>query len=142
MGLCRLAPTNGRICKKKKPMTKELNVKGMFIALEQLGVHHIDIAYSGGGDSGAIDEIRFYDKDKDAIEVDSNIDQIVNDLGYHILDKHYDVDWYNNEGGFGTIEINIPDQNWTIDGYINVQTSEEAFESGSLTDVIEAYTKD
>ena len=123
-------------------MRKELNVKGMFIALEHLGVHHIDINYSGGGDSGAIDDVKFYDKNKDEVEIDPSIKEMVNDLGYHILSNHYNFDWYNNEGGFGTVEINIPDQNWTIDGYINVQTSEEAFGSGSLIDVIEAYTKD
>jgi hypothetical protein len=122
-------------------MKKELNVKGMFIALEQLGVDHIDIAYSGGGDSGAIDEVKFYDKDKDEIELDPNMEQIANDFGYHILNNYYDVDWYNNDGGYGTIEINIPDQTWNIDGYVNVQTSEEAFDSGSLTDVIESYTE-
>ena len=122
-------------------MKKELNVKGMFIALEQLGVDHIDIAYSGGGDSGAIDEVKFYDKDKDEIELDPNMEQIANDFGYHILNNYYDVDWYNNDGGYGTIEINIPDQTWNIDGYVNVQTSEEASASGSLTDVIESYTE-
>ena len=123
-------------------MTEELNVKGMFIALEHLGVYHIDINSSGGGDSGAIDDVKFYDKNKDKVEIDPSINEMVNDLGYHILSNHYNFDWYNNEGGFGTVEINIPDQDWTIDGYINIQTSEEAFQSGSLIDVIEAYTKD
>jgi hypothetical protein len=122
-------------------MKKELNVKGMFIALEQLGVDHIDIDYSGGGDSGAIDEVKFYDKDKDEIKLDPNMEQIANDFGYHILNNYYDVDWYNNDGGYGTIDINIPDQTWNIDGYVNVQTSEEASAAGSLTDVIESYTE-
>lgn len=124
-------------------MTKdnELDIKVMFLSLQQEGIVEVKIDYSGGGDSGAIDEVRFQDSEHNDVNVADNVEEAFESFGYHILDQYYGYDWYNNDGGYGQIIIDVIEQSWKIDGYINVQSTEHADEEGYLIDVIESYTK-
>lgn len=127
----------GSTNKKNKQMDKE-RVKVFFMALEEKGVKEIQVTYEGSGDSGSIDTARFYDHNDDEIDLDNFKDEAM-DIGYHILNEHYEVDWYNNDGGYGTIHINLPEKNWNIDGYYRELTSVEAPEDGTLKDVIKSF---
>ena len=66
-----------------------------------------------------------------------NLDQLVlddieeqcRDLGYHVLEKHYNWDWYNNDGGYGSVIIIPGEDHISIDGYVRSVT--EAHDSVS-----------
>lgn len=113
----------------------EINNKLVFILLQDLGVNKISIEYDGSGDSGSIESVEYLDANEDSIDLDNipdNYQRAIREAGYTILQDLYDTDWYNNEGGFGTLVINLNDQTYYIDGYYRTMTHEEAFDSGDL----------
>lgn len=102
--------------KKKIPYYayKELLVE--FMKLNQ--IENLEISFSGSGDSGDID---FIDGIPDEIE---NVDfygkrfiSFVNDFAYHVLQLS-GYDWYNNDGGYGTVKINSSEGTVHLDMHI------------------------
>lgn len=64
--------------------------------------------FNGSGDSGD-----YY------VEFGDNYDDVRSFI-MHMLSKHVQFDWYNNEGGGGDIKWNVYDNIVTINGYYNV----------------------
>lgn len=128
---------------------KELSIKVLFASLVEKGIALVEIEFNGSGDSGSIEEenVNFHKiddagyfisiKDKDIVSKDVYI-QLVN-LGYHILDRYYGYDWYNNEGGYGTISINLQERKWDIEGYQRVESVEEANGDGKLEEALTSF---
>ena len=56
----------------------------------------VEVSFYGGGDEGSIDEICGANGEDDAVE--EFCDALLEEVG---------VDWYNNEGGNGEIEIDV-----------------------------------
>lgn len=89
--------------------------------LKDLGVIKILINYSGGGDSGQIDHITYHNKYfypydlVNSSEIPEKIRVNVEDAAYRLLDGIND--WYNNEGGYGTIHIELSDLEYNIDAH-------------------------
>ena len=132
---------------KQNNMT-ENEMTGLLLKLADLGVTGIKIFYSGGGDSGDIDdvvytttkEVTFYDimnlstygegilhlADLDGELRDQLIDfaneKILNDL----------EDWWNNDGGYGAMIIKIPSGKYKIANTIYVTDTEEFEHDGNL----------
>ena len=132
---------------KQNNMT-ENEMTGLLLKLADLGVTGIKIFYSGGGDSGEIDdvlytttkEVSFYDimnlstygedilylADLDGYLRDDLIDfaneKILNDL----------EDWWNNDGGYGVMLIKIPSGEYEIANTIYVTDTEEFGHDGNL----------
>ena len=132
---------------KQNNMT-ENEMTGLLLKLADLGVTGIKIFYSGGGDSGDIDdvvytttkEVTFYDimnlstygegilhlADLDGELRDQLIDfaneKILNDL----------EDWWNNDGGYGVMNIKIPSGKYEIANTIYVTDTEEFEHDGDL----------
>lgn len=91
--------------------------------LRDNGIMYVGCYYSGGGDDGAIDNLAFYDITKEEdfnnnepnldygdqgnIEIDETV--ITTGICSYIETLFYDnclnkiEDWYNNEGGYGTM---------------------------------------
>jgi len=126
---------------------KELNIKVLFASLAEKGIVKIAIGFDGSGDSGAIeDNISYYVENDDSElilseDISSQVDDQLIELGYHILDRYYDYDWYNNEGGYGTINIDIKDQNWDIEGFQRISDVEEVSGEGDLSIAVESFIK-
>lgn len=117
----------------------EINNKLVFILLQELGVDKISIEYEGSGDSGAIESVEYLDENEDPIEnIPDSYNSAIREAAYILLQDLYHTDWYNNEGGFGTLVINLNDKSYYIDGYYRTMTEEEAFDSGDLS---ELFTK-
>jgi hypothetical protein len=94
--------------------------------MKMLGVTLADISFQGGGDSGEIYSIDLYKglMHNESIEMptdmvswtkqvygdqvktqkDISIGDVLDDIGYRVLDAT-GMDWYNNEGGQGTVHI-------------------------------------
>ena len=93
------------------------------LRLRDNGVKYIACRYSGGGDSGSIDEQyclnESFDDDYANQEDDINKDHVMpgnleddinEDIFYKVLDTI--EDWWNNDGGYGILVIRLKDMNY------------------------------
>ena len=126
----------------------ENDMTGLLLQLADLGVTGIKIIYSGGGDSGAIDEIIYTTEEvinlEDLDDLDPYSENVLNlrDLGESLYSDIEDFatsklldnieDWWNNEGGHGTVLISIPSGNYEINNNIYISNTEEFTHTGNL----------
>jgi hypothetical protein len=126
----------------------ENDMTGLLLQLADLGVTGIKVIYSGGGDSGAIDDI-IYTTEKvtfleDLDDLDPYSENVLNlrdlstslysDIEDFATSKLLDTieDWWNNEGGYGTVLIAIPSGNYKINNNIYISNTEEFIHHGNL----------
>jgi hypothetical protein len=116
--------------------------------LADLGVTGIKIIYSGGGDSGAIDDIIYTTQEVTFLEDLESLDQYsenvlnLRDLSTSFYSNIEDFateklldnieDWWNNEGGYGTVLIAIPSGNYKINNNIYFTETETYNHNGNL----------
>ena len=126
----------------------ENDMTGLLLQLADLGVTGIKIIYSGGGDSGAIDEIIYTTEEVTNLEDLENLDQysenvlnlrdlstsLYSDLEDFASSKLLDEieDWWNNEGGHGTVLIAIPSGDYNINNHIYISNTKEYNHDGNL----------
>ena len=126
----------------------ENDMTGLLLQLADLGVTGIKIIYSGGGDSGAIDEIIYTTEKVTNFEDLENLDQYsenvlnLKDLSTSLYSDIEDFatsklldnieDWWNNEGGYGTVLIAIPSGNYKINNNIYFTETETYNHNGNL----------
>lgn len=109
------------------------------VMLRDMGYTHLRIAYSGGGDSGQIDEIDAQQiVDGKVVEENNLIDDEV-EVSYEIIKDWVDSnllndieDWWNNEGGYGEVLIDLSDLSYELDNNIYVTNTESFNHSGTL----------
>jgi hypothetical protein len=106
----------------------ELERVAFISSLKNLGITELVGEYDGSGDSGSIENVYCEDDDSNTIDVDDVILSKVEEMLYNVLSDNYDYDWYNNDGGYGTVRINIEDKTWKVDGI--VRTTQDADASG------------
>lgn len=106
----------------------ELEEAAFVSSLKNMGITELVAEYDGSGDSGSIETIYCEDEDGNIISVESDVESKVEEMLYEVLSDNYIYDWYNNEGGYGRVTINLDDKTWRVDGHI--RTTEEAFGSG------------
>ena len=127
----------------------ENEMTGLLLKLADLGVTGIKIFYSGGGDSGDIDDV-VYTTIKEASFYDimnlSNYGQentlYLATLDGYLRDDLIDFanekilngieDWWNNDGGYGVMLIKIPSGEYEINNTIYVTDTEEFEHNGDL----------
>ena len=115
------------------------------IQLADLGVTGIRINYEGGGDSGCIEDIHYTDKEGVSIvEVQNlpwsskNLKQLNNELAINIENFTTDTildtieDWWNNEGGNGTLAILVPSGEYNVENNIRMVDYKEFVHEGNL----------
>lgn len=109
------------------------------VFLKDRGVTKIRVKYEGSGDSGAIEDVDYYDKEDDEHYctqlgiTDSQHDDIQN-LAYPMLDGI--EDWYNNDGGYGTVTINLNDFTYSIENNVRITDVETYNHEGELKEFI------
>lgn len=134
---------------KQNNMT-ENEMTGLLLQLADRGVTGIKIIYSGGGDSGAIDDIIYTTEEVTFLEDLENLDQYsenvlnLRDLSTSFYSDIEDFatsqlldnieDWWNNEGGFGTVLISIPSGHYKINNNIYFTETETYNHDGNLID--------
>ena len=88
--------------------------------LKDLGIVRVQVHYSGGGDDGCIDNTDAYILDKNGKEIwDRDIVPddflgVFEEVLYNFISRNVEWDWVNNDGGYGTIEINVDTGDLTI----------------------------
>ena len=126
----------------------ENDMTGLLLQLADLGVTGIKIIYSGGGDSGAIDDIIYTTEEvtflEDLDDLDPYSENVLNlrDLSTSLYSDIEDFatsklldeieDWWNNEGGHGTVLIAIPSGDYNINNHIYISNTKEYNHDGNL----------
>ena len=126
----------------------ELELTSLLFKLADLGVTGIKVKYDGGGDSGAIewigvtkkpcetpedvnDRVGDWETESNLASIDGYLfSQIESFAENKLLD---DIeDWWNNEGGFGSLCICVPSGKYIINNHIRVTETEDFFHDGDL----------
>ena len=115
------------------------------IQLADLGVTGIRINYEGGGDSGCIEDIFYTRKEGVLLEEvqnlpwdSKNLKELNNELAINIENFVTDTildtieDWWNNEGGNGTMSILVPSGEYNVENNIRKIDYDEFFHEGNL----------
>ena len=131
----------------------ETMMTSLLIQLADLGVTGIKIKYEGAGDSGAIEDV-LYTTDKLSGNEEDAFDTVKSLEPWDPAIRHLDVlhsglcsdiqnfaeekilndveDWWNNEGGYGSMCILVPSGKYQLENNIRI-TEVETFEhDGSL----------
>ena len=132
---------------KQNNMT-ENEMTGLLLKLADLGVTGIKIFYSGGGDSGDIDDVVYTTIKEAAFNNIMNLSNHGEDVLYlanldgELKDELTDFanekilndleDWWNNDGGYGVMLIKIPSGQYEINNTIYVTDTEEFEHDGDL----------
>jgi len=97
----------------------------LMLRLRDLGIVSIHVEFSGGGDSGAIDDINYHLSDSTinnefVFTVDhAKLHDDVETYCYKLLESGNIEDWYNNDGGHGTLSIDTKTGKYAIE--VNVE---------------------
>lgn len=133
----------------------ETMMTGLLIELADLGVTGIQIYYEGSGDSGCIDEVLYTtdklpENEEDAFDKIRSLNSWQEDAKYlrnldsglssdiesfaeeKILDSI--EDWWNNDGGYGTLCILVPSGKYDIMNNVRITEVETYEHVGNLID--------
>jgi len=128
---------------KKKPKQEVVNYNQwlpVMLYLKELKVSEIACTYSGSGDSGDIDDIDYYmvrklgrkEVDRTSVEVDGKINDFVRNQIDTIISGGSIEDWWNDEGGQGEMNIEVPSGNYTISNHIRVVSFDSSNHEGQF----------
>lgn len=84
------------------------------------GAAGVTINFDGSGDSGSIYEILVEDGERD---LSDELRQQVEDWAYLLLDST-NIDWYNNDGGYGSIFIDVDERLYRYEIYTRYTESQ------------------
>jgi hypothetical protein len=89
------------------------------IAVQVIKDHNIakiEVDYSGGGDDGCIDDVRYEDIDGNKIDIlmEPDVSAEWDDLIYNMISENIEWDWINNEGGYGQMMIDCTKTPWKV----------------------------
>lgn len=92
----------------------------------------LSIHFDGSGDSGDIQYIYVIDANCKSVTIEDTTDFL-----YDLIEHHVDVDWVNNDGGGGSIEIDLNDFTMNVSSFYRevIETGHEMVEL-NLTDSI------
>lgn len=123
----------------------------IFTALHDMGAAVVVAEYSGGGDSGAVDElyglleecvtrdehgnITEYENDSDddkRIEITASMRDSLEDLIYSKI-LHGVEDWYNDDGGYGNLAVCTKTGSWVCENNVYYTNTSNYNHDGILT---------
>jgi hypothetical protein len=137
----------------KQNSMKEMDMIGTLVKLADLGVTGIKVQYEGSGDSGCIENTVYttekMDKDEEAAFDDINDIEVWGQDVQHLRELNSGLasdienfvedqllqdieDWWNNDGGYGSVCILIPSGKYKIYNDIRITQVESYFHEGSL----------
>ena len=87
--------------------------------MKKLGIATVRASFNGSGDSGEIYDTSFVKEDDTLVEPDKDVDNWW--VGY--VSESIPFDWYNNEGGWGEVTLNVSEGKMDIDGHQRYEAS-------------------
>ncbi len=126
----------------RKGKITSINWLSVVMHLTDLGVERVVVEYSGSGDSGGIDSIGYVKKqDPDVyvfstsrngdLNVKYEVEEFIEIQVYAQLEEY--EDWYNNDGGSGSMTIEIPSGEFICDHSINIINTQNYEYTGKFT---------
>jgi hypothetical protein len=122
-------------------MSSTENIDYVLLKYNMLGYKYIKILYSGGGDSGEIDEMYITKETIDDLHDTYGTEWValIEDKDYGILQdfaceniiEKYE-DWWNNDGGSGALLINLLDGEFKVINEIYYQQSDTFEHDGNI----------
>lgn len=132
----------------------EIELTGLLLQLADRGVTGIKIYYAGGGDSGAIEDVVYtteiLDRDEESAlefiseiptyglekapdlkDLDSGACSDISDFAEEAILNDVE-DWWNNEGGHGTMSIMVPSGKYKVNNTIYITETEDYYHEGDL----------
>jgi hypothetical protein len=123
----------------------ENKLESIMIGLVNAGIKKVCVSYDGGGDEGAIEAIKIStDSDTDFDDLQgwtsdaTDLKDYNSDLYTLLADYCSEMllndieDWWNNDGGFGHVNIDVEAGTYEIQNSIRVTDYEEFTHSGNL----------
>lgn len=116
-------------------MDRSIEFSVVLIVLKDKGVSTMTVDFNGGGDSGEIEDITFKDIKGDIIDI--------TDIGGTLYDQATEVaycmlegieDWWNNEGGYGTLLVDLEEGSYEIEVNIRITDTEYYSHSGKVSE--------
>ena len=106
----------------------------LFHVLADLGVSAVTISFSGGGDSGDVDNPVYFNRKLKQLDKEQlgEFDTQLTDFADILLQNTHD--WYNNDGGHGEITLNVDEQTYEISQYIRIVNEEHYSFDGEIKD--------
>ena len=132
---------------------KEMDMIGTLVRLADLGVTGIKVTYEGSGDSGAIENVvytaeKLKEDEEDAFDAlfDINVwgkdilnlrdldSSLESDIAHFVEEQLLNdiEDWWNNDGGYGSVCILIPSGKYKIINEVRITEIETYYHEGSL----------
>ena len=131
--------------KSEKKETDSQQLKAICKKLSKYGIKTIEVRFCGSGDSGEVEEVKFISATKEYDSQDlpelqkavlsaglgDDIEKLSNEIG-DIAVEFIEGDWYNNDGGQGTIYIDTKRAHLRIEVGYNEMTTNECTEEVNL----------
>ena len=111
----------------------DLKNSKVILELKDLGVDRVAIQYSGSGDSGDIDDVTYYNKAGEVVEIEEKYEEVHEKVKDYALIILNDIeDWWNNEGGYGVLNMFISQNTYSIENHIYITETEDYHHEGDL----------
>jgi|LakMenEpi03Aug12_release.lakeMendotaPanAssembly.Ray.scaffolds.fasta_scaffold187812_1 hypothetical protein len=111
----------------------DLKNSEVILELKDLSVDRVEIQYSGSGDSGDIDDVTYYDKAGEGVEIEEKYEEVHEKVKDYALIILNDIeDWWNNDGGYGILNLFITENTYSIENHIYITDTEDYFHEGDL----------
>jgi len=123
----------------------KVDLESMMIGLVNCGVKKVCVYYDGAGDSGSIESIRI------STDLDTKFDDLkgwdssatdLNDYNSDLYSMVYDFcseqllddveDWWNNDGGWGNVLIDVEEGTYKIENNIRITDYELYIHEGKM----------
>lgn len=111
----------------------DLKNSKVVLELKDLGVDRVEINYSGSGDSGDIDDVTYYNKAGEVVDIIGEYEDVhdkLQEYAFILLDKI--EDWWNNDGGHGILSMFISQNTYSIENHIYITETEDYHHEGDL----------
>ena len=112
---------------------EKTRLKALFAKYVALGYTTLDIEYSGSGDSGDIESINMNDAEEGdhwswmkQVELEGSEQNMTEHLAWEIIEQTGISGYENNEGGQGTIFVNLTTGGVEVEHEENIITTESA----------------
>ena len=117
--------------------------KIMLHKLKDVGVAYVSIEYNGGGDSGCIDCTTALNSEEEFINIHelpnhTELQNILFDIADYFEGKILNSieDWWNNDGGYGELILNLSDLSYNIQNNIRYTQTESYEHEGNILEDI------
>jgi hypothetical protein len=131
----------------------ETELTAVLIRLADAGVTGVKIVYDGAGDSGSIESVVYtaepcetpediddkvdgYHYESNLANIDMNAADALSNFAENVLLDEIE-DWWNDEGGYGTLCIMVPSGKYIINNHIRITDTEDYFHDGDLLSKVE-----